>query len=224
MRSDKIYNSVKNLPYADHLFKATPKFIGPINFTLESDSSRTATLFTVYDAKDVPMNLIQVLEDEFNQVVEEGSKYPHHKPLHGDEFIRYWFTHCVGILIEGDYGSVIDVGELSIEQWHDKFLGTFFVKPNYIGRCSHICNGAFIVNHTKRRMGLGKELGKKYLWIASKLGYVYSVFKQVFETNLASVKLWDSLGFERIGYIKNAAVLKGHDRLVGIYMFGKDLQ
>ena len=119
MTSDEVYNSVKNLPYADHLFKATPKFIGPINFTLESDSSRTATLFTVYDAKDVPMNLIQVLEDEFNQVVEEGSKYPHHKPLHADEFIRYWFTHCVGILIEGDYGSVIDVGELSIEQWHD---------------------------------------------------------------------------------------------------------
>lgn len=73
-------------------------------------------------------------------------------------------------------------------------------------------------------LGLGKELGAKYLDIAPRLGYVYSVFNLVFETNVPSLKIWDSLGFERIGYVKNVAVLKGHDKLVGAYMFGKDLQ
>lgn len=73
-------------------------------------------------------------------------------------------------------------------------------------------------------MGLGKELGKKYLQVAPELGYVYSVFNLVFETNIASLKIWDSLGFDRIGYVKNVAVLEGENKLVGAYMYGKDLQ
>ncbi|KAG7663754.1 uncharacterized protein J8A68_002727 [[Candida] subhashii] len=224
MTAEEVYNSVKDLPFADHHFKTTPKFNGPINFTLEKDPSRQVTLFTIYDPKDVPSNLIQVLQDEFNHVVEEGLTYPHHKPLHGEVFVKYWFTHFVGILIEGNYTCLSDLGELSVAEWYEIFLGNFYIKPNYIGRCSHACNAGFIVNHRKRGLGLGKEMGKKYLIIAPKLGYVYSVFNLVFETNVASLKIWDSLGFERIGYVKNVAVLKGYDRLIGAYMFGKDLQ
>ena len=86
-----------------------------------------------------------------------------------------------------------------------------------------MCNAGFVVNHEKRGLGLGKELGRKYLVWAPQLGYVYSVFNLVFETNIASLKIWDGLGFERIGYVKNVAVLKGHKHLVGAHMFGKDL-
>ena len=46
----------------------------------------------------------------------------------------------------------------------------------------------------------------------------------MFETNIASLKIWDSLGFDRIGYVKNVAVLEGENKLVGAYMYGKDLQ
>ncbi|KAL6454334.1 MPR1 N-acetyltransferase MPR1 [Candida maltosa Xu316] len=225
MTTDSIYNSVKDLPYADGKFKTTPKVKDAvINFTLSKDPSKKVTLFNIHDYTIVPTNLIQVLENEYNEVVEEGLTYPYHETSHGEAFIKYWFTHFVAILIEGDYDSFDTLQDLSVDQWTDIFLGTFYTKPNYAGRCSHVCNAGFIVNHRKRGLGLGKELGQKYLELAPQLGYVYSVFNLVFETNQASVKIWDSLGFDRIGYVKNVAVLKGHDKLVGAIMFGKDLQ
>ncbi|RCK58797.1 L-azetidine-2-carboxylic acid acetyltransferase [Candida viswanathii] len=225
MTSDGVYSFVKDLPFADGSFKTTPKVKEPvITFSLAKDPARKVTLFNIHDHAIVPANLIQVIEDEFNYVVEEGRTYPYNNKFHGEAFIKYWFTHFASILIEGEHDSFESLQTLSTDQWHEIFLGTFYVKPNYVGRCSHVCNAGFMVNHTKRGLGLGRELGQKYLQAAPELGYVYSVFNLVFETNVASLKIWDSLGFERIGYVKNVAVLKGEDRLVGAFMFGKDLQ
>ena len=225
MTSDDIFASVKGLPFADGTFKTTGKVKEQvINFPLVKNPTQQVTLFNILDPKTVPENLIQVMENEFNYVVEEGRTYPYNNKVYGDAFIKYWFTHFASILIDGYHESFDDLQNLSVEQWSDVFLGTFYVKPNYVGRCSHVCNAGFIVNHVKRGLGLGSELGKKYLDIAPQLGYVYSVFNLVFETNVASLRIWDSLGFDRIGYIKNVAVLKGEDKLVGAYMFGKDFQ
>ncbi|KAK6896545.1 N-acetyltransferase MPR1 [Candida tropicalis] len=225
MTSDDVFASVKDLPFADGSFKTTPQVKQRvINFTLSKRPNQHVTLFNIHDPKTVPDNLIQVMENEFNYVVEEGRTYPYNNKIYGDAFIKYWFTHFASILIDGDYKSFDELKNLSVEEWTEIFLGTFYVKPNYVGRCSHVCNAGFMVNHIQRGLGLGGELGKKYLEIAPELGYVYSVFNLVFETNTASLKIWDSLGFERIGYIKNVAVLKGEDKLVGAYMFGKDLQ
>ncbi|RKP29952.1 hypothetical protein METBISCDRAFT_31300 [Metschnikowia bicuspidata] len=95
------------------------------------------------------------------------------------------------------------------EFWHGCFLGYFYVKPIYLGRSSHVCNGGFVVDHRRRGLGLGKEMGKQYLAYVPLLGYLYSVFNLVYGTNVASWKIWDLLRFERIGYVKNVAVLKG---------------
>jgi RimJ/RimL family protein N-acetyltransferase len=214
---DPKFESVKDLPFADHQFKAV--VTEPIIFNLQKDN-RAVTLFPVNDAKEVPELLKKVLHEEFLYVVEEGRTYPHHKTYSYDEFVEYWFHHFVAILVDGEHHSW---AEESYEYWKDKFLGNFYVKPNYVGRCSHVCNGGFVVNHEKRGLGLGKEMGRKYLEVAPKLGYTYSVFNLVFETNVASLRIWDSLGFDRIGYVKKAAVLKGEDRYVGAIMYGKDL-
>lgn len=224
--SDVTYESVKDLPFANGKFESTPKVTkSVINFNLKKDG-RPVTLFNIHDASIVPESLITALQNEFNFVVEEGLTYPYHEVKSYDDFKSYWFLHFVSIFIDGNFTSFNDpkLQNLSVEEWNNIFLGTFYVKPNYIGRCSHVCNAGFVVNHMKRGLGLGKELGAKYLDIAPQLGYVYSVFNLVFETNVASLKIWDSLGFERIGYVKNVAVLKGHDKLVGAYIFGKDLQ
>ena len=225
MNSEEVFESVKDLPFADGNFKDTPKVKeSTINFKLAKDATKTVTLFNIHDYKTVPVNLVKALENEFNYVVKEGRTYPYHSTMEGETFVKYWFTHFVSVLLEGEYKTLDEVGDLSVEQWNQIFLGTFYVKPNYTGRCSHVCNAGFIVNHEKRGLGLGKELGKKYLQVAPELGYVYSVFNLVFETNIASLKIWDSLGFDRIGYVKNVAVLEGENKLVGAYMYGKDLQ
>ncbi|KAI3406072.1 hypothetical protein KGF56_001291 [Candida oxycetoniae] len=226
MEGDSVYQLVKGLPFAKENFDATPKVKTPvINFNLER-SGKPVTLFNIHNSSLVPRNLIKVLCIEFNFIIEEGQTYPHVAPKAVDEFENYWFHHFASILIDGKFTSLKDANlqDLTVNQWNDLFLGTFYVKPNYIGRCSHVCNAGFVVNHVKRGLGLGKELGGKYLEIAPQLGYVYSVFNLVFETNQASLKIWDALGFERIGYVKNVAVLKGSNKLVGAYIFGKDLQ
>ncbi|CAI5756044.1 unnamed protein product [Candida verbasci] len=226
--SNDMYNSVKHLPFADGKFTATPKYPHQFeNFKL-SKTDQPVTLLNIHNTEidQLPINLLKVLQDEFNYIIEEGKTYPHESSMNDiNEFKLYWFKHFASILLQGTFTNMKDLQDDVNFNFKDIFLGTFYIKPNYIGRCSHVCNAGFIVNHEKRRLGLGKELGKKYLQIAPKLGYIYSVLNLVFETNIASLKIWDSLGFERIGYIKNVAVLKGNDdKLVGAYMFGKDLQ
>lgn len=216
------FEILQDLPFADGTFETTPKISEPVKFKLEKDALKIVTLFPVHDYNKVPKNLLIVLQREFNYVIEEGLTYPHYQTMDLDTFSKYWFSAFVAILLEGDWDS-LDVEEKSESYWESVFLGTFYVKSNYIGRCSHVCNAGFIVNHNKRGLGLGKEMGRKYLDWAPKLGYVYSVFNLVFETNVASVKIWDSLGFEKTGYIKNVAVLKGQNKLVGAYVYGKDL-
>ncbi|CUM67502.1 uncharacterized protein PRCAT00005201001 [Priceomyces carsonii] len=219
------FEVLQTLPFADGKFKTTPKITEPITFELEKEPSEKVTLFPVHDSKTVPKNLLKVVQEEVNYVIDEGLTYPYYERLDFEQFVDYWFHAFAAILISGSYESLEDreLQDKLIEWWKESFLGTFYVKPNYVGRCSHTCNAGFIVNHKKRGLGIGKELGAKYLVWAPKLGYAYSVFNLVFETNLASLKIWDNLGFDRIGYVKDVAVLKGHDKLVGAYMFGKSL-
>ena len=55
-------------------------------------------------------------------------------------------------------------------------------------------------------------------------GYTYSVFNLVYETNVASCRIWDALGFKRIGRIKSCGNLRSSpDELVDAIIYGRDL-
>ena len=55
-------------------------------------------------------------------------------------------------------------------------------------------------------------------------GYTYSVFNLVYETNVASCRIWDALGFKRIGRIKACGNLRSRpDDLVDAIIYGRDL-
>ncbi|QBM87914.1 Ribosomal protein S18 acetylase RimI [Metschnikowia aff. pulcherrima] len=211
---------LKTLPYADRQYATTPKFTENVVFKL-AKTGQTVTLLTAHKKEDMPAGLLHLAWQEMNHVIDEGRTYPHYLEFTYDDFLAYFFEGFAAVLIEGELDPKW-AGEPQTF-WDEKYLGHFYIKPNYIGRCLHVCNAGFVVNHNRRGLGLGKELGKQYLAIAPQLGYVYSVFNLVFETNVASYKIWESLGFERLGYIKNVAMLKGEDKLVGAYMYGKDL-
>ena len=56
-------------------------------------------------------------------------------------------------------------------------------------------------------------------------GFTYSVFNLVYETNVASTKIWDSLGFERIGRVRKCGVLKSYPgRKVDAIVYGYDFE
>jgi len=114
-------------------------------------------------------------------------------------------------------GELEEMQDVSLDEmrsgrdWKDCLGGFFYVKPNYPGRSSHNCNGGFMVNPHLRGLRIGHALGRSYLVYAPKLGYRASVFNLVYTNNLASVKIWDSLGFTRAGLIPEAGLLKKAD-------------
>jgi ribosomal protein S18 acetylase RimI-like enzyme len=58
------------------------------------------------------------------------------------------------------------------------------------------------------------------------LGYKASVFNLVYVSNVASLKIWDALGFQRAGLVPNAGLLKslrndGEDEFVDAVVYHK---
>merc|ERR1719334_1553293 len=80
-------------------------------------------------------------------------------------------------------------------------IGTFYIKPNYPGRCSSVCNSGFITNAKHRGKGVATICGRAYLRMAKDLGYRASVFNLVYDINKPSKRIWERLGFTRIGTV-----------------------
>jgi RimJ/RimL family protein N-acetyltransferase len=104
----------------------------------------------------------------------------------------------------------------------NEILGCFYIKPNFPGRCSHVCNGGFITNPKFRGMGIGAFMGENFKRLAKDLGYRSSLFNLVFANNAASVKLWRKLGFTQLAVIPKVAVLEGSEGYVDAYQFHCD--
>ncbi|CAB1096737.1 unnamed protein product [Ectocarpus sp. CCAP 1310/34] len=104
-----------------------------------------------------------------------------------------------------------------------KVWGTFYIKPNFPGRCSHVCNGGFITDPRRRRRGVARLMGHAFLRFAKDLGYRASYFNLVFRSNEASLRLWRGLGFTELAVVPKAARLKGIDGLVDASQFHYDL-
>ena len=96
-------------------------------------------------------------------------------------------------------------------EWPEQLGGMYYVKPNYPGRSSHICNAGFIVPTQSRGLGLGGLLGRSFLTYAPAFGYLASVFNLVYETNQASARIWERLGFQVIGRVPQAGLLRSTD-------------
>ena len=86
-------------------------------------------------------------------------------------FGTYWFQNFGAIMLLGEVESVEQVWEMENggEEWERVCLGSFYVKPNYPGRSSHVCNGGFLVTEAARNKGVGRLMGEGYLEWAPKL-------------------------------------------------------
>ena len=139
-----------------------------------------------------------------NDVIIEGKSWPFKEPFPSQkEYRQYFHSHAsfaVTFVNKEEHGADV--------------LGCFYVKPNFPGRCGHICNGGFITNPKYRGLGIGKFMGESFKRLAKDLGYRASLFNLVFANNTSSVRLWRSLGFIELATIPKAASLEGSDELV----------
>ncbi|SPO19689.1 related to l-azetidine-2-carboxylic acid acetyltransferase [Ustilago trichophora] len=191
-----------------------------------------------------PKALIQYLAEVFNAELERGVTYPQRGPMELAEFEGYFLGYdlLVGFFLSAqqlgsfsraasipqDGLQVDDVSvlpDLSSLNYATEVAGYYYIKPNYPGRSSHLCNAGFVVPPTARGLGLGGVLGRSFLHYGPKAGYKGSVFNLVYVNNMASVKIWQKLGFTIVGRLPMAGALKtedGSEELTDAYIIFKD--
>ncbi|KAH7883210.1 hypothetical protein F5I97DRAFT_1939055 [Phlebopus sp. FC_14] len=180
--------------------------------------------------------LFEYLHAVFADEVDKGFTYPQENIRDPSAFEAYFFAADVLIAI-ADSGAQTEDGrevEVDLEQarrarsWEECVAGFYYVKPNYPGRSSHICNAGFVVPPSQRGGGYGRVLARSYLYYAPKLGYRASVFNLVYANNVASIRLWEKLNFTKAGLIPEAGRLKRADGLgeeyVDAWVFYKSFQ
>lgn len=235
-------------PYPDPNKPALPPELVPRQVLLR-DRQTAATVLPFASQHQVPPSLLRYLADQLNKEIEGGDTYPMMEPMSYEKFASYWFQNFGAVMLLGTIDRPEDIASLPeaaadnmttststnatthtptttsvAGDWSKRCLGSFYIKPNYPGRSSHVCNAGFLVTDAARNRGAGRLMGESYLDWAPKLGYTYSVFNLVYETNVVSCKIWDALGFKRIGRVKGCGRLRSHPgRLVDAIIYGRDL-
>ena len=151
--------------------------------------------------------------DLMNLIIREGRTWPFDQEfVTVDSYRAYFLSHAAFVVRTRHDDETSDL------------MGCFYIKPNYPGRCSHICNGGFITTPKYRNRGVARLMGNMFLRMARDLGYKSAYFNLVFESNQASVNLWESLGFKRVAVLEKAAALEGIEGLDTAFGYRYDLE
>jgi hypothetical protein len=153
------------IPYGE-----LPAEIQPRHVTLR-DRLTAATLIPFSSPDQVPPALLHYICALLNREIEKGDTYPMLDPLPMNTFGPYWFANFGAVMILGDIQSIQQVQQMDANgcDWEKHCLGSFYIKPNYPGRSSHVCNGGFLVGDAARNKGVGRLMGEGYLDWAPKL-------------------------------------------------------
>src|SRR5277367_3376509 len=111
-----------------------PADIIPRQVTLR-DRVTIATILPFSSRHQVPPSLLTYLCDQLNKEIEGGDTYPMIDPMPYDKFASYWFQNFGAVMLLGNIERAEDV----IQDWSMSCLGSFYIKPNYPGRSSHVC-------------------------------------------------------------------------------------
>jgi L-amino acid N-acyltransferase YncA len=96
-----------------------------------------------------------------NQVIARGDAFVYDRPLDADGMRRWIATYAHAFVAEHD-GRVV---------------GGYFLRPNLLGRGSHVCNAAYMVAEATRGLGVGNLMGEHSLATANSLGYAGMQFR-----------------------------------------------
>lgn len=130
----------------------------------------------------------------WNRVVVDGVAFPQLECLDardGHEFFtEQSFT---GLAFDEDSGELV---------------GLYILHPNNIGRCGHICNASYAVNADKRGLGVGEALVSHCMAKGTELGFKILQFNAVVANNHVALRLYEKLGFVKLGVIPNGFLMK----------------
>lgn len=133
----------------------------------------------------------------WNQVVEDGEAFPQ-KELLTEESGNAFF-------LEQSYTGI------AYDEESEEILGIYILHPNNVGRCGHICNASYAVRKDVRGCHIGEELVTHCMGKGKELGFRILQFNAVVASNTYALRLYEKLGFVRLGTIPGGFQMKdGH--------------
>ena len=132
----------------------------------------------------LPGDLEQITE-LWNGIVRAGDSFPQTDPLDLPAAARF-------------FGEQTFTGVYAPE---GEVLGLYILHPNNVGRCGHIANASYAVRPGQRGRRIGERLVLHSLARAREAGFRILQFNAVVATNEPALKLYERLGFTRLGTI-----------------------
>ncbi len=126
----------------------------------------------------------------FKTVISSGDTYIYPPETTKEEARKIWVNERICYVVKEKVTGLI--------------IGTYTIRPNFIGLGSHVANAGFMVHPQHRDKKLGQVMGAHALIEAKKLGYEAMQFNVVVSTNERAVYLWQKLGFKVIGTVPQA--------------------
>ena len=121
----------------------------------------------------------------WNAVVEDGMAFPQEE------------------LLTVESGKAFFAGQtyVGVAEEEGEIVGLYILHPNNVGRCGHICNASYAVKKSVRGKGIGKLLVQDCIARAKGNGFGVLQFNAVVASNASALRLYEKLGFTRLGVI-----------------------
>jgi GNAT superfamily N-acetyltransferase len=144
----------------------------------------------------------------FSAIVSAGETYAYPDGLTVETARSIWMEEPPGTTVVAVDGDTV---------WGSAKMG-----PNRPGRGAHVSTASFMVDPTRQGHGVGRALARYAVDWARAGGYRSMQFNAVVETNVAAVRLWQSLGFEILTTVPEAFDHPRHG-LVGLHVMVQQL-
>lgn len=117
----------------------------PIEYTTKNNKQVSVhSLAKLWTQSEEDVKLISYLRWLLNEEIQAGNSYPQKTVLNPSEFENYFLS--------GDVFVVLNGGKTSSNNFHpnleENILGTFYIKPNFPGRCSHVIIHILLIENT----------------------------------------------------------------------------
>ena len=136
---------------------------------------------------------IKFIIEIWNDIVNDGIAFPQ--------------TEILDEISGGEFFATQSFTGVCVSETGD-ILGLYILHPNNVGRCAHIANASYAVSKNTRGKGVGEILVRDSLKQAKNLGFRIMQFNAVVASNAVALKLYEKLGFIRLGVIKGGFLLK----------------
>ncbi len=143
-----------------------------------------------YKNEDVP-----AMVSIWNEVVNDGMAFP----------------QIEGLTVEDGRAFFAQQTLTAVAEENGVILGLYILHPNNIGRCGHLSNASFAVASYARGKGIGERLVRHCIDNAGSFGYKILQFNAVVASNIGAIRLYEKLGFERLGVVPEGFLNKNNE-------------